>query len=85
MNYGHLAGERCNGVAWIYDGLTPLSRDALNTTTPNLADLLVELLPPPIEHRSMEENYTTKISHIAKCTDTLGRLMVCNGVAWMYG
>ena len=45
--YGQLAGERCNGVAWIYDRLTPhLSRDAVNTTTPNLADLLAE---PPLQ------------------------------------
>ena len=56
--YGQLAVERCNGVAWIYDGLTPhLSRDAMNTTTPNLAVLLAEL-PPPIHHRSMEDHYT---------------------------
>ena len=29
----------------------------------------------------MEDHYTTSVSHIAKCTDILGRLMVCNGVA----
>ena len=60
--YGQLAGERCNGVAWIYDRLTPhLSRDAVNTTTPNFADLLAEL-PPPIDHRSMEDHYMESLS-----------------------
>ena len=60
--YGQLAGGWCNSVAWIYGRLTPhLSRDAVNTTTPNLADLLAEL-PPPIDHRSMEDHYTEPLS-----------------------
>ena len=60
--YGQLAGERHNGVAWIYDRLTPnFSRDTVNTTTPNLADLLAEL-PPSIDHRSMEDHYTESLS-----------------------
>ena len=42
--YGQLAGEKRNGVAWISDRLTMhLSRDPMNATTPNVADLLVEL------------------------------------------
>ena len=60
--YGQLAGERGNGVAWIYDKLTPhLSRDAVNTTKPNLGDLLAEL-PLPIYHRSMEDHFTDSLS-----------------------
>ena len=52
----------CDGVAWIYDRLTPhLSRNAVNTTTPNLVDLLAEL-SPPIDHRSMEDHYMESFS-----------------------
>ena len=59
--YGQLAGG-CNSVAWICDRLTPhMRRDAVNTTTPNLADLLAEL-PPPIDHRSMEDHYMESLS-----------------------
>ena len=36
-----------------------LSIDALNTATPNLADLDP---PPPIEHRSLENHYTTYLA-----------------------
>ena len=40
---------RCNSAAWISDRLTPhLCRDALNTTTAHLADLLPELPPPSL-------------------------------------
>ena len=35
-----------------------LSIDALNTTTPNLADLLADLTPISIEHRCLEYCYT---------------------------
>ena len=39
---GRLMG--CNGVAWIYDRLTHhSSRDAVNTTTSNLAHLMAHL------------------------------------------
>ena len=34
-----------------------LSIDALNTATPNLADLMADL-PPIIEHRCLEYHYT---------------------------
>ena len=93
---------------WQIDPPSHLSIDALNTTTPNLADLLAELPlqstidpwktitlnqfpdrltppPTPIDHRSMDDHYTTSVSHIASCTDTLGRLMGHNGVPWIYG
>ena len=36
---------------------------ALNTATPNLADLLADLNPPPpIEHRYLENHYTTYLA-----------------------
>ena len=35
------------------------SIDALNTATPNFADLLADLDPPPIKHRSLESHCTT--------------------------
>ena len=60
------------------------SMDLWKIITPNnFHDKLTP--PPPIDHRSMEDHYTTLVSHIAYCTDTLGRLMGCNGVAWIYG
>ena len=41
--------------------------DALNTATPNLADLLADLDPPsPIEHRSLENLYTTYLADAPK-------------------
>ena len=43
---------------WQIDPTTGLLRiDALNTTTPNLADLLADL-PQSIEHRCLEYHYT---------------------------
>ena len=40
-----------------------LSLDALNSATANLADLLADLQPPPaIEHRSLENHYTTYLA-----------------------
>ena len=62
-----------------------LSIDALNTATPNLADILADVLPSSIEHRCIEYHYiklgrctTTTPNkfhiYIAQCTYTYGRL-----------
>ena len=59
-----------------------LSINALNTATPNLADIAQftythgRLTPPspPIEHRSLENHYTKYISYTAQCIYTHGWL-----------
>ena len=50
-----------------------LSIDALNTTTPNLAPL-ADIAQCTYIH----DRYRYR-------TDTLGKLMGCNSVAWIYG
>ena len=60
---------------WQIDPLLKSSIDAMHTTTPNLAHLiadqyiyrtmhiyLCQIDPPPIEHRSLQNHYTTKVS-----------------------
>ena len=75
---------RCNSVAWIYDRFTPhLSRDALNTTTPNLAIYIyrtMHIYPWQIDspsHLSIDalNTATPNLAHlmIEQCTYTFGR------------
>ena len=44
-----------------------LSIDALNTATPNLADLLADV-PPSIKHRCLEYCYTTLVRYTGRST-----------------
>ena len=47
-----------------------LSMDQWKTTTLNKFHGRLTPPLPPIEHRSMEDHYTTEVSHRALCTDT---------------
>ena len=69
----------------IYQGpLLQLTIHLCNTTTPNKFNIqqnphiLRADVPPPIDYRPMEHQYTEYVSHIAECTYTKAPLLTIN-------